>query len=101
MPDGDNFPNFVARDEAQLSTLREHGFEGVEFMEVIRQHFATELSYYRETLAIGHSGLAEQAIPKPRKAFIPKEQPEILVELLHVLYREEEAKLLHRFFRRQ
>lgn len=87
---GDDLPCTVSQDEKQVLTLKQHGYEGMEFMEVIRQHFATELGYYQEIMATGASSSAEQATPKPRKAFIPKEQPEILDGLMEYLCRGHE-----------
>lgn len=73
---------------------RKMAFRVLRFMDVIRQHFATELRHYHEILVTGNSGLAGQATPKEQKAFIPKKQPEILDKLLQILCHNSAAEAL-------
>ncbi|KAK4227739.1 hypothetical protein QBC38DRAFT_454879 [Podospora fimiseda] len=69
--------------DAQKIALKQHGYEGVDFTEVIRRHFVKELEAAAQDLVSGSEGGHEQRRKRrAEKVFVPVDRTEILDEII-------------------
>ncbi|KAK4167788.1 hypothetical protein QBC43DRAFT_285681 [Cladorrhinum sp. PSN259] len=68
---------------SQALTLKQHGYEGLDFLEVIRRHFEAELEAAAQDTVSGSEGeLEKRRRRRAEKVFVPIKRPELLDEII-------------------